>query len=157
MTSKTSRHTLISVVGLMGLIFACPWAHAQVNSDTRGVFSNIMAGSEFEYSAKRGDYLARISSRHGVSDNLPAADNGLPANRVLRSEEKIRINNRHIVPPMQDEDIVINLLQRMLFLFDDGALDAAYPVGLGKYDWPTPSGKFSIISHQENKAWIVPK
>jgi len=116
-----------------------------------------MTGREFEYTAKRGDYLARLGSRFGVSDKVLASANKLPTNRILQSGETVLVNNRHIVPPNENEDILINLPQRMLFLFAEDELDTAYPVGLGKDDWPTPSGKFRIMNRQENKPWIVPK
>jgi L,D-transpeptidase ErfK/SrfK len=33
----------------------------------------------------------------------------------------------------------------------------SYPVGLGRPDWPTPTGGFKVISKEENPVWDVPK
>ncbi|MFP5344777.1 MAG: L,D-transpeptidase, partial [Gammaproteobacteria bacterium] len=38
----------------------------------------------------------------------------------------------------------------------DEALFASYPVGLGRPDWPTPTGKFTVLTLEENPTWDVP-
>lgn len=142
---------------LLTSLLACSASSAQTNSNRLGVFSRVIIGGEFEYTAKQGDYAARISSRFAAPDRILSVQNKLAPNRVLRSGEKVIVNNLHVVPPAQDEDIVINLPQRMLFYFDEGEFKNAYAVGLGKRDWPTPAGRFRIVNRQENKPWIVPK
>lgn len=155
---KRFNHRILHVLSLaICLIGACSATSAQDERTAYGLFSRSVVGGEFEYRAKHGDYAARIASRFAVPDKILVASNKLPANRVLRDGEKIQINNLHIVPPTEGESVLINLPQRMLFQFDDDELDRAYAVGLGKPDWPTPSGRFRIINRQENKAWIVPK
>ena len=32
-----------------------------------------------------------------------------------------------------------------------------FPVGLGRRDWPTPTGQFTIVAREENPTWDVPK
>jgi L,D-transpeptidase ErfK/SrfK len=66
------------------------------------------------------------------------------------------VDNLHIVPEWRAEGIVVNLPQRMLFFFRRGALVAAFPVGLGRPDWPTPTGDFQVADLQTNKEWLVP-
>lgn len=86
-----------------------------------------------------------------------ARENGLAYNAVLRPGRKLLVDNRHIAPGRLHDGILINLPQRMLFLFKGGALAAAYPVGLGKPSWPTPTGRFAIAELRVNKPWLVPK
>jgi len=116
-----------------------------------------VAGGQFEYTVQPGDYLIKIGARFGVSARILAQENGLDYDGILHPGRKLRVNNLHIVPPPLPEGILINLPQRMLFFFRAGELNAFYPVGLGRPDWPTPSGSFSISNLQEDKEWIVPK
>ena len=145
------------VVRLLTLSLTCLAASTQASSNHPGIFSHAVIGGEFEYTAKQGDYAARISSRFAVPDKILTAQNKLVPNRVLRSGEKVIVNNLHIVPPADGDNIVINLPQRLLFYFEDAVLNNAYAVGLGKRDWPTPAGRFRIVNRQENKPWIVPR
>jgi L,D-transpeptidase ErfK/SrfK len=45
----------------------------------------------------------------------------------------------------------------MLYLFKQEKVTRAYPVGLGRPDWPTPTGSFTVASKEENPVWDVPK
>jgi L,D-transpeptidase ErfK/SrfK len=56
-----------------------------------------------------------------------------------------------------NDGILINIPQRMLFYFKEGRLLRAFPVGLGRHDWPTPTGQFKIVAKEENPIWDVPK
>jgi L,D-transpeptidase ErfK/SrfK len=51
---------------------------------------------------------------------------------------------------------VINIPQRLLFLMADGAIVAHYPVGLGRPDWPTFVGAFTIAAKEVDPVWDVP-
>jgi L,D-transpeptidase ErfK/SrfK len=63
----------------------------------------------------------------------------------------------HLAPPWQGERpaIVINVPQRMLFLLT-GDEPVGYPVAVGRRDWPTPRGEFTIVLLEERPAWDVP-
>jgi len=115
-----------------------------------------LIGSTFTYEVKAGDTLTRIGARYGVDPYLILKENGLQASGPLKIGRILRIDNRHIVPASLSDGIVINLPQRMLFRMRGGKVDKAYPVGLGRPDWPTDTGKFTITSLQEGKIWFVP-
>jgi L,D-transpeptidase ErfK/SrfK len=83
-------------------------------------------------------------------------DNHLTPQSKLRSGSKLVVNNRHVVPAWMDEGITINLPQRTLYFFQDNQLVNSYPVGLGKPDWPTPTGAFKVTNMQMDKDWLVP-
>jgi L,D-transpeptidase ErfK/SrfK len=105
-----------------------------------------------------GDSLTRLGSRFGVSSLLLASANALPRNARLKPGQRLQVDNRHIVPGGALVDgVVLNVPQRMLFVLQGGAVDVAYPVGLGRPDWPTPTGAFKVVSKAQDKAWIVPK
>lgn len=121
-----------------------------------GAYSRALTGGVFRYVAQPGDKLGKIGARFGVSASILALGNNLERNAALRAGEELWVDNLHIVPEWREDGIVINLPQRMLFFFRQGVLEAAFPVGLGKPDWPTPTGEFKVVDLQKDKEWIVP-
>lgn len=117
---------------------------------------DTLTGGEFTYTVQEGDSLGKVGSRFGVDAALLARLNGLEYNARLKPGQELRVENRHIVPEWLNTGILINLPQRMLFFFKEGELAAAYPVGLGRPDWPTPTGKFKVLTLEENPTWDVP-
>lgn len=115
-----------------------------------------LTGSTFTYRVQAGDTLTRIGARYGVDPYLILKENGLQESRPLKIGRVLRIDNRHIVPASVEDGIVINLPQRMLFRMQGGQPDKAYPVGVGRPDWPTATGDFTLVSREEGKTWFVP-
>jgi L,D-transpeptidase ErfK/SrfK len=116
-----------------------------------------IAGSEFVYAVQRGDSLASVGARFGVTASALANANDIAAQARLKESQKLRVDNRHIVPASLDNGIVINIPQRMLFYFKNNVLLHYFPVGLGRPDWPTPTGSFTVLVKEENPVWDVPK
>ena len=126
-------------------------------SDGMQSLSNAMVGEEFDYTVKRGENLSLIGARFGESPILIAHENGLSPSAVLKEGTTIKINNQHIVPASDLTDgILVNIPQRTLFHFRAASVEAAYPVGLGRRDWPTPTGRFRVVDLQKDKEWVVP-
>lgn len=140
----------IRFLALVSFMLCPPHAVAESLSPT-------LTGGMFEYNVQSGDYLIKIGARFGVEATALSYDNSLEYDALLMPEQKLVINNLHIVPQNIPDGILINLPQRMLYYFRAGELMLAYPVGLGKPSWPTPTGEFSVISKIVNKAWRVPK
>lgn len=115
-----------------------------------------IVGTEVAYVISEGDSLASLGARFGVEPSALARMNGLGANARLRPEEILHLDNRHVVPAALAEGLVINIPQRLLFLFSKGALVAWYPIGVGLPDWPTPTGPFSVIGKEVDPVWDVP-
>jgi len=122
-----------------------------------GVFSHELVGGEFEYLVQQGDTLISIGARLGVEPSILARMNKIKKNSLLYPGKQLQIDNRHIVPERLINGLLINLPQRVLYYFESGTLIAHYPVGLGSWDWPTPTGSFNVLDIQENKGWYVPK
>lgn len=119
--------------------------------------SNALVGREFVHTVQKGQSLTILGARFGVEINVLAASNGLRPNALLKEGQMLRIDNRHIVPRSIADGILINLPQRMLFHIRQGQVVQSYGVGLGRPDWPTPTGGFKVISKEENPVWDVPK
>lgn len=120
------------------------------------LLSHQVAGGDGGYVVQPGDFLIAIGARFGLPPTLLARDNAVPYEALIHPGQSLRIHNPHIVPAEFNDGILINIPQRMLFHFSQGTLLAAYPVGLGKPDWPTPEGEFRIVAREANKAWKVP-
>ncbi|WP_223247818.1 L,D-transpeptidase family protein [Sulfuriferula multivorans] len=120
-------------------------------------FPPPLTGEQFEYVVQPGDSLTRIGARFGIDQSVLARMNDMKSSTRLYPGQLLQIDNRHIVPEQLEEGILINLPQRMLYYFQAGRLVAHYPVGLGRPDWPTPTGPFFTVNLQENKTWHVPK
>jgi L,D-transpeptidase ErfK/SrfK len=114
-----------------------------------------LVGGEWNYIVRSGDSVAAIAARYGADARVIAETNGIPARARLENGQALRLDNRHIVPPALDMEIVINLPQRMLFHLRNGAV-TGYPIGAGKPSWPTPAGSFEIIRAEIDPVWDVP-
>ena len=140
---------------LVGISVGALLSGSAAAADVIGL-SGTLVGSRIEHVVRKTDSLSSIGARFGVPAATLARDNGLPPGARLKPGSTIVIDNRHIAPPPNDAGIIVNIPQRMLFLYNGGA-QSAYPVALGKPDWPTPTGDFKVVSRTENKTWIVPK
>jgi L,D-transpeptidase ErfK/SrfK len=148
---RRSRRTLRALF-LMLLICAVPGG-----AQERPWLSDTVVGGESFYAAQPGDSLTSIGARSGVAAGVLSRENNLQPSSRLKIGQDLRVDNRHIVPLGLQDGIIINLPQRLLFYFVQGALVSYYPVGLGRPDWPTRTGAFTILSKEESPVWDVPK
>jgi L,D-transpeptidase ErfK/SrfK len=115
-----------------------------------------VTGSVFGYKVQKGDSLTLLSARFGTAIRNLAELNGLSPTVFLREGQTLQIDNRHLVPATLEDGILVNIPQRMLFIFKAGRLAGAYPVTVGKADWQTPIGLFHVLEKQHDKTWNVP-
>jgi L,D-transpeptidase ErfK/SrfK len=137
--------TAVALAGLLGVFSSRPID-----------VSYQMTGQVIQHTVERGETLASLGARHGVAPATLAADNGLARNARLVVGRALRIDTRHIAPSLPGAALVINIPQRMLFLFENGTAQSAFPVALGRPTWPTPIGAFSILTKEIDPTWDVP-
>jgi L,D-transpeptidase ErfK/SrfK len=116
----------------------------------------VLVGGEFSYSIRPGDSLTSIGARFGVAASVLARSNALGPGDRLRIGQVLRIDNRHVVPFLLEDGILINVPQRLLFLFRERRLLSWYPVALGRRKWETPLGQFEVRTRERSPVWDVP-
>jgi L,D-transpeptidase ErfK/SrfK len=118
--------------------------------------STQLAGGELVYTVVKGDSQTLVGAKLGVDPGSIAAANGLSPRAWLRIGQKLKIDNRHLVPRLLPDGILINIPQRMLFFFREGKLVRAFPVAVGRPDWQTPAGSYHVLEKIVDKTWKVP-
>ena len=118
---------------------------------------STIVGKEFDYTPTDAQEVHLISARLGVDSKLIAKANHVSRFATIDSSRSLRIDNEHIAPSDITNGILVNLPQRMLFYYKDGKVDSWFPVAVGKPEWETPTGSFSIISKTKNPVWVVPR
>ncbi|MEI6306190.1 MAG: L,D-transpeptidase family protein [Deltaproteobacteria bacterium] len=126
------------------------------------VISAKLVGDSSIYTVKSHDTLRLVAAKLGVSLQYLATINNLDLKTPLTVGQKLKFNNRKIIPQRMANGIVINIPDRTLYYFKEGKLSVSLPVALGvpkksvKYDWKTPTGKFKITAKQKDPTWHVP-
>lgn len=124
-----------------------------------GLQGTTLSGGAGDYVVRPGDNLTIVAARLGVRLQQLWNDNKLDRRAFIRDGQHLRYTNPHIAPaapwPIGDA-VLINIPQRMLFHYRDGALVAGYPVAVGRVDWPTPETDTQIATRERDKTWIVP-
>jgi L,D-transpeptidase ErfK/SrfK len=116
-----------------------------------------IVGFVSEYRIGPGDSWTSVGARAGVAASTLARRNGRPLDSRLREGEVISVDARHITPAGADGlAIVVNVPQRMLFHYRDGALAGHFPVAVGRRDWKTPLGAFTVRERELDPTWDVP-
>lgn len=116
-----------------------------------------IAGSVAMHAVQQGETLASIGARAGVDAATLASDNGLDVRVRLVPGQSLQIDNRHIVPAaVEAGTLVVNVPQRMLFAASADGRVEAYPVAVGRRDWPTPTREFIVTVKETHPTWDVP-
>jgi L,D-transpeptidase ErfK/SrfK len=115
-----------------------------------------LTGGRFERVIAHGETLAAIAARYGVDIRGLAATNKLADPNRIETGAVLHIDNRHLAVLPAGRSLSINIAQRMLYLARDGEIAAAYPIAVGRREWPTPTGPFTILTKEIDPTWDVP-
>lgn len=116
----------------------------------------VLWGEPHDHLISPGDSISSIAARAGLYAPTLAQDNGITVNARLHMDHVIRVNNVHAIPAGTGAGIVVNVPQRMLFVYSGGVVTAAYPVAAGQASWRTPLGTFAVAAKEVDPTWDVP-
>jgi L,D-transpeptidase ErfK/SrfK len=146
-----AHHVGRLLLGVISVTLAEALTHGSAVVRTDPV-SYQLTGGPFEYRAAAGDSLASLGARYGIDPREIALGNGLKPGAAIQPGSTLRLDNRHIVPTLEAEiALLINIPQRMLFLSGEEG-PTGFPVAVGRRDWQTPVGEFTVIAREENPA-----
>ena len=114
-----------------------------------------LVGGPTTYDVTSGDTLTSIGARFGVARATLIELNQLRPPYELVAGQRLAIDNTHIAVANPNAAITINIGQRLLVV-TDGDRARAYPIAVGRKDWPTPVGAFVVSNKTVDPAWEVP-
>ena len=63
---------------------------------------------------------------------------------------------RAAVTPVRPANLVVDLSDRRVYLYEKTILKASYPVAVGQAGWETPTGSFKVFQMMQNPRWQHP-
>ena len=129
----------------------------------KGPASDTVIGQVRAYRIRKGDTLIDLARFYDVGYNEiveanPGIDPWLPP-----AGATILLPTEWVLPCCSYDGLVVNIPEMRLFFFKRSPHDPnttivyTYPVGLGRDDWRTPSGKFRIRGKTVNPQWNIPE
>jgi L,D-transpeptidase ErfK/SrfK len=129
----------------------------------RGAPVDTVIGQIRPYRIRKGDTLIDLARYYDLGyneivDANPGIDPWVPP-----AGATILLPTQWVLPCCSYEGVVVNIPEMRLFYYQRSKTDPhttvvyTYPVGLGRDDWRTPSGKFKIRGKTVNPQWNIPE
>lgn len=122
-----------------------------------------MVGRLTAHKAVAGEDMARIALKYRLAVDHLAFANGFPITTIdVEPGASVFVPTWRILPANPPRNgVVVNLAERVLYLFRDGHFVRYYPVSIGdevaeKGRFQTRTGNFSIIEKIKNPTWFPP-
>jgi L,D-transpeptidase ErfK/SrfK len=129
----------------------------------KGAPTETVIGQVRPYRIRKGDTLIDLARYYDLGyneivDANPGIDPWVPP-----AGATILLPTEWVLPCCTYEGVVVNIPEMRLFFYTHTKADPGttvvhtYPVGLGRDDWRTPSGKFKIRGKTVNPQWNIPE
>jgi L,D-transpeptidase ErfK/SrfK len=127
---------------------------------SQGKDVNTVVGEPRSYTFSKGDTLYDVARHLGlgineVSEAYPDVDVWLPP-----EGESISFPTWWVLPESDNEGVVVNIPEMRLYYFPPVRKHVrtviTYPVGLGRDEWHTPTGRFKVTEKTVNPKWVIP-
>lgn len=119
-------------------------------------------GSTRFYHVRKGDTFLDLARFYGLGYNEieqanPGVDPWIPPENQV-----VILPTEWVLPQVEHRGIAVNIPEMRLYYFHPPQgggpqLVSTYPVGLGRDDWRTPSGKFVVRGKTRDPAWVIPE
>ncbi|MCU0525128.1 MAG: L,D-transpeptidase [Elainella sp. Prado103] len=107
-----------------------------------------------EITSPANERIAGYSSSHAANS---ARQNPTPSAQPLESGLAETLTAAlHPVSLLLQPELVVDLSDRRVSLYQNGVWQASYDIAVGKSGWETPTGNFKVLSMQENPTWQHP-
>jgi L,D-transpeptidase ErfK/SrfK len=153
---KSSRLFLQLSLVLPLFLYYVPQAEPKTSSFSQEQIGVLAAGKVKKeiYIARANDNYYKIARKYGVSSKYLMNLNNAKS-PYLKVKDPVTIY-RFIEPASSHNGLVINLPEKKLYHFSNGALLKSYGVAVGKPSTKTPMGNFSIQYKTKAPSWYVP-
>lgn len=161
MSSRTVAgysHVLMrSITSLLLLSFLVPPAFAAAPADEPLPVYSMVSGTEQDHVLQKGETAWSVATRMTMSPALLKGINPDVNVDKVKVGGTVRVSDRHIVPTRTPEGFVVDIADRTLYWFENGALKARFPVAVGRnLKWSTPRGRFWMLERRRDPVWRVP-
>ena len=110
------------------------------------------------YKTSSDETLIDIARSNNLAfPEIMSANEGINDPWTIEEKTHILLPNRHLLPNVKREGIVVNKGDLRLYYFSSDNKVQSYPIGIGRGDWETPVGEAVVIGKKKNPYWTVPK
>ncbi len=138
------------VLTLTSLTFAMP---AAAQGPT---LYHLVTGGEEVIHVEQKESLNFVALKQGLSPWVMARQTKKKVDTLLKPGTTLKIDTSCIVPTELTDGLVVNLPERLVYLFRQGVYQRRYAIAVGKKTWQTPTGFYKIVNKEENPTWTVP-
>jgi L,D-transpeptidase ErfK/SrfK len=175
---------MVLAVAFTAPSFAHAWNDAEFNNRPLYAYPlprgrDDILGSLTTYKTRNGDTLLDVGRWFGLSAKEVSDANGRLDWWSPPPGKEIILPSEHILPEGPRVGIVMNIPEMRLYYFypsptairhkgkeklTPDAFSRAqaqvvytFPVGLGRFDWKTPVGAWTVVAKTKNPTWVVPQ
>jgi len=125
---------------------------------------HTVIGETRVYTPEKGDTFFDLARHFDLGynelvDANPGVDEWIPGH----FDKPVIVPQQFILPSGSYTGIVINVPEMRLYYYRGGGKEGGartvttFPVGLGREEWKTPVGKFSVREKTVNPTWVIPE
>ena len=116
-----------------------------------------LIGYDKYYKTKKDETLIDIARANNLAfPEIMSANQGLDDPWVVEPEKNLLLPQRHLLPSAKREGVIVNKGDLRLYYFSKENKVYSFPIGIGRGDWETPTGKARITGKKKNPYWTVP-
>ena len=116
-----------------------------------------LIGYDKYYKTKKDETLIDIARANNLAfPEIMSANQGLDDPWVVEPEKHLLLPQRHLLPNAKREGVIVNKGDLRLYYFSKENKVYSFPIGIGRGDWETPTGKARITGKKKNPYWTVP-